>query len=950
LTTKNTIADQFWNAAASVPKDSNEAAVEHLLVQPLLSALGFDPADIGAKVPVALKEGSKRGRPFEADFVAYSGALHDRDTSLLVVEAKVPGASLDEARKQGESYAMALRAPAILLTDGVVIQVWQIQVTLESTLMCECPVDQLKAYRGNLEQLIGKQALILHAASLAHKKLSATTDLGPYELAELERTKKINQAIDRTLSLDSGERVGSERLLEKYTQGAVITAPSGFGKTTLAAAVLRLAIKHRWENTASAVPIDMPLVDLQASGVSPLEFAFARITPHIPQMTHAAMEDLARRHGLLLVCDGFDRLGQEARPAVVSQLRQFARDYPKSNLFVFSRGSGVPELSLPRLQLQPLSDKEQHLMATSISGDYFPLAGMPRLLTDLSVVPLLLERIVAFWVANERFPSRLEQLFEHWVAQLLDGAAVPASAAQTVICDIVLEQLAHEMGMRPLTPSAALRSTEACGGDRATFDALIGCGILRMTKTSVEFVHEGVADYFRVRSLLALPFSQLQSVLSSFIMDEDSLLPVLLVAQVKDAASREYIWQRLQEMSLSRYIDAIRFSEDSGEVFTQSNMGQAVHIFTEQMSHSIATLIDVYFQPVAGELRGCLANSLDPVDALTLTAAITPLPDAYLTYSLQPSATNSATVGPLPAGGRHHGINLNSYRLGIHDGRYLGTIVVYEGLSALIQSRRFRGGALLANERSIGRLRFMKEEFDFQVDPEEPIADLLQRLGPSAHMFVPSSSSGRVCFTISGLIQDLELLRENGKRCLDWWWLQYGTPAELADNQEMIEALLRDHYQRAMALYVEIVTTSFTRVSMQFSPFRLLPLRWELVLVSSGFAQMPSQHWRWMPVGRDDEARIDITFADQVPDDFLDMHEHSERLSAALTNLGRSTNRYSIGGFTPFPEVGPYDWRGRLTGETSVMRHVVNYLKEDVNALFHDLPNHGPAIGDFSLD
>lgn len=845
---------------------------------------------------------------------------------------------------------MALRVPAILITDGVVIQVWQIQVTLDSTMMYECPVDQLKAHRGNLEQLVGKQALILHAASLAHKKLSATADLGPYELAELGRTKKINPAIDRTLSLDSGERVASERLLGQFTQGAVITAPSGFGKTTLAEAVLRLAIKHRWENTASAVPIDMPLIDLQASGVTPLEFACARITPHIPQMTHAAMEDQARRHGLLLVCDGFDRVGQEARPAIVSQLRQFARDYPKSKLFVFSRGSGVPELSLPRLQLQPLSDKERHLMATSISGDYFPLTAMPRLLTDLSEVPLLLERIVAFWVASKRFPSRLEQLFEHWVAQLLEGTAVAASAAQMVICDMALEQLAHEMGLRPLTPSAALRSTEASGGDKQTFDALIGCGILRITKASVEFVHEGVADYFRVRSLLALPFPQLQSALSSFNMDEDSLLPVLLVAQVQDRVSREYVWQRLQEMSLSRYIDAIRFSESSGEGFTQSNFGAAARTFTEQMSGSIATLIDAYFRPVAGKLRGCLASSLDPVDALTLTAAITPLPDAYLNYSLRPSANNSATVGALPAGGRHHGINLNAYRLGIHDGRYLGAIVVSEGLRELIQSRRFRGGALLANERAIGRLRFMKEEYNFQIDPAETIADLVQRLKPSEHKIVSTGFGGHVSFAILDLIQDLELLFENGRRSLDWWWLQYGIHSDLVGNQEKIEALLRDHYQRAMALYVEVVTTSFTRVSMQFSPFRLLPLRWELVLVPSRFAQMPTQHWRWMPVGRYDEAKVDITFADQVPDDFLDMHAHSKRLSAALANLGRSTNRYSTGGFTAFPEFGPYDWIGRLTGETSVMRHVVNYLKEDVKALFHDLPNHGATFGDFSLD
>jgi Type I restriction enzyme R protein N terminus (HSDR_N) len=109
-------------------------------VLPLLEAVGYDRFDIQAKVPVTFVHGTKRGRSFEADFVAYSGALRNRDTSLLVVEVKTPGTPLDDAREQGESYAFVLRTPVLLVTDGLRLHIWQVQQTGESLLILDIPV------------------------------------------------------------------------------------------------------------------------------------------------------------------------------------------------------------------------------------------------------------------------------------------------------------------------------------------------------------------------------------------------------------------------------------------------------------------------------------------------------------------------------------------------------------------------------------------------------------------------------------------------------------------------------------------------------------------------------------------------------------------------------------------------------------------------------------------
>ena len=78
-----------------------EGNVELRLIIPLLHALGYEDEDIHAKYPVIFQQG-RRGRKPEADFVCFYGALHNRDTSLLVVEAKKPGEALRDGKAQSE--------------------------------------------------------------------------------------------------------------------------------------------------------------------------------------------------------------------------------------------------------------------------------------------------------------------------------------------------------------------------------------------------------------------------------------------------------------------------------------------------------------------------------------------------------------------------------------------------------------------------------------------------------------------------------------------------------------------------------------------------------------------------------------------------------------------------------------------------------------------------------
>src|SRR4051812_48567574 len=82
--------NDFWSSIPSAQDLRGEGEVELRLVVPLLYELGYEAHDIASKYPVMFQKG-KTGHPHEADIVCFYGPLHNKDTSLLVVEAKRPG-------------------------------------------------------------------------------------------------------------------------------------------------------------------------------------------------------------------------------------------------------------------------------------------------------------------------------------------------------------------------------------------------------------------------------------------------------------------------------------------------------------------------------------------------------------------------------------------------------------------------------------------------------------------------------------------------------------------------------------------------------------------------------------------------------------------------------------------------------------------------------------------
>jgi len=278
-------ASSFWEGIGS-GSFANEATVETRLVYPLLEVLGYGHKDIHSKFPVKFHEGRK-GRPNEADFAVFDGHEHNRDTSLVVVEVKHPDEELGSGQEQAESYAMWLRAPVYILTNGGELSVWQIQSSFESTELLRTSIAQLKERRGYLENLLSKDAVVRYCSSLRLKSLAwHSSDLSPYEQAELERIAHAPATIARTLVVpgDKASRIPSTGLLTQFPLGAVIAAASGLGKTTLATQLFSESVFLRRDRLRPHLPIEVSLPDAAYQKGRRLRNFFLKGSKHTAQL------------------------------------------------------------------------------------------------------------------------------------------------------------------------------------------------------------------------------------------------------------------------------------------------------------------------------------------------------------------------------------------------------------------------------------------------------------------------------------------------------------------------------------------------------------------------------------------------------------------------------------------------------------------------------------------
>ncbi|WP_081492494.1 type I restriction enzyme HsdR N-terminal domain-containing protein [Bradyrhizobium genomosp. I (2014)] len=938
----------FWSVT---PADfTNEADVELRLVVPLLHALGYEPDDIASKYPVEFREG-RVGRKPEADFVCFNGPLHTRDTSLVVVEAKAPGEALPNGKLQGESYAANLRAPLLLLTNGEQMEIWQLKATQDSERVFEVPIADLAASRGTVEQFLAKTAVADYCRSFHVKTiLDASSDFGRYETAELKRTSRYAASIDRTVyRAGATGNSATGRLLAECPSGCVVVAPSGYGKTTLSNRLFRQAIENRWRNGNARVPFDIPAIDLEQTGLSIVKFMQRRLSAHQPGVTESVLTDRLRTAGATIVCDGFESASPGFQRHLSTEITNLLRDYPLTQVFVFSREAARPNVALPLFTLSPLTETERRELEKTIlddgSGNFFSIIGMmPPTLSALCENPLLLQLALDYWKREHVFPNQLVPLFQSWLKNVLktDGTDVVSfirrERALTLIANATLDG--------PITGDRVIALMQKDGVPAEALNELVACDAARVNGSAIEVQHEALADYLRAKTMASGIEPELLTRIPALPMPADSFFPVLLMAQLPTRRLQTVLWKRLTEAGPYVYFDALRYRFDVSSELNKLNPEKLSEEYLTELLEGIEQPLESFFpalrQTVIEEITGERGSDLAATGNLRASSKAL----SYKLHSRQPSQAPPVKVEVPSFPGILRGVSLDLSHYRLDSARLVAIALLKESVADAVKFVAFKGGTALAQDRLLGRCRFLAREYDLPVVLDMDLGALERLLLPHKDKSVsPGAFSDDQRFLIQELLDDIAILRANGLSALDPWWIRLGWDDKVdVQTEEVIRRVLDEQYRRVQIIYAEIVETTFSEIAREMSFFPLLPVRWKLTVVQREPPYRGSTiYFSWSPVAMWQQAGADVVFDVQAPsfEGEEQVREEVERTRAALAALGRPNAqlpRYS--GFTQLADFSGRRWNGHFDGATPAIHDVCSLLKSDLEAVFSSMPRH----------
>ncbi|MGF9564987.1 type I restriction enzyme HsdR N-terminal domain-containing protein [Neorhizobium sp. BT27B] len=929
---------EFWDGIPALAF-SNEGDVEVRLVVPLLRALGYDLDDIQSKAPVVFHEGSK-GRKLEADFVVHASRPHGRSTSLIVVEAKAPGKPLDAAIMQAESYAEKLRAPLILVTNGEELKLLQLQRTGENEVVYESSVIDIVGRRGELELLASKPAVRELCKTLADKKLTVcVSEVTPYEESERRRLGWATGALERKLSRKEGISVSSTSLLKDFTQGAVIVGASGYGKTTLAANLAVQSIESRWAGDHTALTFEVFLPDLDAEDADVEKFLSTRLMRHLPQFTREALLDRSRAAGLVIVGDGYERVEITRRKKLIARLRTVRRDFPLSRVFLLARSldGDLVTMRLPVLELQDYSasDVDARMRARGIARPEHLAAGdtMSDHLRLICREPLLADLVLDHLEAYRRYPTSIRPIYDRWLENLLSQF----DPADRLMYRALLTSLAVGSTGSSLSIKSAFELAGKFGDARALIRDLTDVGALSVGSSTLEVVHEALADYLRAENFIEKHGSDLRGEAKDLSLEKTSHFPALLLAATDSLSDNRDVWRSMVENDVSVAMDTLRFTHG----FTDSHDDSA--IILDDILHATETVISTHFPK----------RSSDIIEHLTGTQTLRlgirgEYDNGRVNYSFFDTASRQRRLPVSPSGrdpGRWLYYDLSAFGLGPDCGRALGVGAVFNAIKGIIEARELFGGRVWTEDLVAGRLQYLNEAVGIHFKDVFDLPGSHRTLAPQAEAFVSRTNSfGRgQSFSMSRLLADIEYLLDLGLSRIEPWWCSPDQPDLSTEaDMETFARSLDAQSARTQKAYLEVVEANFPSLTPFLDGAQQFPARRELQVTASSERREIFLTYRDHPVSDIEDAGADVSFPSEVSEwsssEALD--EHHDATQTRVAELGPGRARYKTrSGWSMFHGFIVDPWHGDgLPYETVVVRDVTKTLIADMKTLFGRSP------------
>lgn len=933
--------DTFWQVPLALDFAS-EAEVETRLVQPLLLALGYNSSDIDPKVRVEFREG-KRGRPHEADFVAYSEAPHDASTALLVVEVKAPSQQLGPAKAQAESYAQNLKAPIYILTNGTQIEIWQTQISRESNLILALEVAQLGERKADIERVVSKQSAIDYSVSLLARPLNALeTSWEGYLSALRIGLKDRTPFVHRILSVASGGEINSAEIIAAYPQGAILAGPSGYGKTSLAARLVEMSLATQ-PSLDERLPLEIFLPDLATCGAKLEDFIVERLQSHVPSVTPAIVKDQCRGYGLRLICDGFDRVPVVDRSRIETGLRLILKDFPKTQLFVASSPDATPALGgLETLKLEKLTEDDQ----IAILNFFEPQTGAPaillwpslsKLMVTLCESPVVLSLAISAYVSVGRFPNNLEELFASWVEAIVGGEH---SSLRRVELVETLSLVAVATSDGPIGADRIRSMVQVQNIPTDRFETLLDRGAIIRHGLSFELAHEAIADYFRAKAILDGPLSELEQKLSKVALSANTLLPVLLMALAKAHEVQQMVWERVVSIGISEACSAVRYRAPTDlEGLAPDEVSQR---FLLDLISAVEDPLKIHFPALANGVFRRLTGQ--PAEHLRVIGSVAQN-HSDACYSIQPREINNpARVQIQPAVDmdysniRIHNLRLQELRP--DSGRLFGLEMLRLEIERTLKGRKLLGGPIWHEELILSRIRVVQASRRIKWAWGDDLRVLRDFLNDNRTYSYGSSSGTGEWFRAEQLLADIQPLLDAGKRTvLPWWRSLPGDQLAADEVKSVICSNYNAFFHRGQIALKEVQEVSFP--GLPFPELELFPARYQISVTSNG-SNRPTD---WLvamkvrPVAEISQAGADVSFPRDQPqfDRDNDIKFIRDEFLTARNKLPLSSHfRWHFSRLNDFDKSIP--WSNCAHDETAVIGFVCMELSNSLMSLFDELP------------
>ena len=657
------------------------------------------------------------------------------------------------------------------MTNGQRFEAWQLQPTTESEKIIDLAVADLIANRGKLESLLSKKSLVSLCVRLSVKTfVKFAAQHKEYVSAESARISKDKNCINRTLRYRAADKyqvsLPSDQLINTSPAGAIILAPSGFGKSTLSHQILRQALERRSIDNEAPLPFLVPLPAIGRDTGSLLRFMQLRLAAYSPGETFDSLREMLRASGAIIVCDAFDRVAAPFRAQVQSELSNVIRDFPLVQLIVFSRESARPDMALPSFNLVAPSDEELRNLEFLVLGQRsaFVSSRMPKTLLNICENILVARLVFEYWKENREYPLQLGLLFRAWLDSLLQtspsGAAIWQESALTLLAEASVNA--------PIQAAAAAALLKQNHIDPSVIDELIERDALSVNGGSLELQHEVLADYLRARQLASAPEPVLIDKLSTIEVSKDSLFPTLLMSQLRSRQLQSAFWRRLSETSFDVYLDALRYRFDLTEEMGKLGEEKLSREYLEDLLDGIEIPLDAFFPAMHKAVASYL--TLEEESRPGIVGIVHGPPADQVAYGFRAIVNeNRITIGTPSVGtpgspdSEHNLCKISWLNLGpsgyrLDSGRLVGATILRDALLESIENQEIEGDAAWKSERLVGRIWHLQRSYHLAISERDSLEALDKELRPYAGKKCAHGDSQRVWFSIDSMLRDIAFL------------------------------------------------------------------------------------------------------------------------------------------------------------------------------------------------